>query len=135
MSTFLIFVIIIVIIVIFNFAKDSYNENDKLVKQGGMRVKYRTLIDNFIDPDSGLDVVKETNNYVCVGTQNAAGSIAFHFQHSFNKITVTFEMKNLFIGNHKLDWTFPETMDQQQMIDRIESGTRQYMDNVSSTFK
>lgn len=134
MSTFLIFVAIIVVIIIFNFAKDSYNENDKLVKQGGMRVKYRTLIDNFIDPDSGLKVVKETNNYVCVGMKNASGSIAFHFQHTFDKINVTFEMKNIFIGNHKLDWTFPEFMDQQQMIDRIESSTRQYMDNVSSQF-
>ena len=40
----------------------------------------------------------------------------------------------MFIGDHKLDWTFPEFMDQQQMIERIESSTRKYMDNVSSQF-
>ena len=134
MITFLIFVAIIVVIMIFSFAKDSYKENDKLVKQGGMRVKYRTLIDNFIDDDSGLRVVKETNNYVCVGMKNTSGSIVFHFQHTFDKINVTFEMKNIFIGDHKLEWSFPEYMDQQQMIDRIETSTRKYMDNVSSQF-
>lgn len=134
MSTFLIFVGIIVVIVIFNFAKDSYNENDKLVKQGGMMVKYRTLINNFIDPESGLKVVKQTNNYVCVGMQNSSGKIVFHFQHTFDKINVTFEMKNIFLGEHKLDWDFPEDMDQQQMINRIESTTRQYMDNVTAKF-
>lgn len=135
MSTFLVFIIIVVVIVIIKFAKNSVEETSKVVKEGGMRIKYKTLIDNFIDPSSGMKVIEETNKYVCVGMRNSSGSIVFHFQHTFNQIDVTFEMKNIFIGNHKLDWSFPETMDQDEMIEQIETRTRQYMDNVNSNFK
>ena len=135
MSAFLIFIILVIVIVIIKFAKSSIVETDKIVKEGGMRIKYKTLIDNFIDPYSGMKIIEETNKYVCVGMKNSSGSIAFHFQHTFNQIDVTFEMKNIFIGNHKLDWSFPETMDQDEMIEQIETRTRQYMNNVNSKFE
>lgn len=135
MNAFLIFIILVIVIVIIKFAKSSIVETDKIVKEGGMRIKYKTLIDNFIDPSSGMKIIEETNKYVCVGMKNSSGSIAFHFQHTFNQIDVTFEMKNIFIGNHKLDWSFPETMDQDEMIEQIETRTRQYMNNVNSKFE
>ena len=65
---------------------------------------------------------------------NTSGSIVFHFQHTFDKIDITFEMKNILIGDHKLEWSFPETMPQTDMIKHIESRTRQYMNNVTSQF-
>lgn len=135
MSGVLIFILIIVGFVIFSFAKDSMSETDKIVKEGGIYNKYKILIDNFIDPESGMEVVEKTNKYMCVGMKNTSGSIAFHFQHTFNSINVTFEMKNIFIGDHKLDWDFPETMPQTEMIKHIENRTRQYMNNVTSQFK
>ncbi|MGM9694534.1 MAG: hypothetical protein ACI3YC_05960 [Alloprevotella sp.] len=135
MDTIVIFIIIIVGFVIFSFAKDSIAETDKIVKEGGIYNKYKTLINNFIDPESGMKVIQKTNKYMCVGMKNSSGSITFHFQHTFNKINVTFEMKNIFIGDHKLDWDFPETMPQSDMIKHIENRTRQYMDNVTSQFK
>lgn len=135
MSEFLIFILIIIGFVIFSFAKESIAETDKIVKEGGIYNKYKVLIDNFIDPDSGMKVIQKTNKYMCVGMKNNSGSIVFHFQHTFNKINVTFEMKNVFIGDHKLDWDFPETMPQTDMIKHIENRTRQYMDNVTSQFK
>ena len=132
MGTFLILVLIVVAIILFNFAKDSYQENNKIVKEGGIRKKYKKLIDHFIDAGSGMNVIKETNTYCCVARQNSVGCVAFHFQHTFNKINVTFDMKNIFLGSHKLDWDFPETMPQEDMIYQIEKRTRQYMDNVTN---
>lgn len=134
MSAIVIFIIVIVGIIIFSFARDTYKENDKIVKEGGIHNKYRTLIDNFIDQDAGMKVIKETNTYMCVGMQNSSGHLAFHFQHTYNKINVKFEMKNIFIGNHNLEWNFPETMPQDDMIYQIETRTRQYMDNVTSKY-
>lgn len=135
MSTLIIFIIIVVGFVIFSFAKDSIAETDKIVKEGGIYNKYKTLIDNFIEPECGMKVIQKTNKYMCIGMKNSSGSIAFHFQHTFKKINVTFEMKNIIIGDHKLDWDFPETMPQTDMIKHIENRTRQYMDNVTSQFK
>lgn len=135
MNTIIIFILVIVGFSIFSFVKDSMAETDKIVKEGGIYNKYKTLIDNFIDSKSGMKVIQKTNKYMCVGMKNSSGSIAFHFQHTFNKINVTFEMKNIFIGDHKLDWDFPETMPQTDMIMHIENRTRQYMDNVISQFK
>ena len=134
MSTFVPFIIVIIGFVIFSFVKDSKAETDKIVKEGGIYNKYKTLIDNFIDSSSGMNVIKKNNKYMCVGMNNSSGSIVFHFQHTFNQINVTFEMKNIFIGDHKLKWDFPETMPQTDMIKHIENRTRQYMDNVTAKF-
>ena len=134
MSAFVIFLILIVIFIVIHFAKDSYNESEKVVKESGIRTKYKTLIDNFADPSSGMKILKETNKYICVGMTNSSGSISFHFQHTFRQIDVTFEMNNMFVGNHKLEWSFPESMNQQEMIEQIETRIRQYMDNVTSKF-
>lgn len=135
MSTILIFILVIVGFTIFSFIKDSIAETDKIVKEGGIYNKYKILIDNFIDPESGMKVIQKNNKYMCVGMNNNAGSVVFHFQHTFNKINITFGMKNVFIGDHKLEWDFPETMPQIDMIRHIENRTRQYMENVTSQFK
>lgn len=135
MSTILIFILVIVGFTIFSFIKDSIAETDKIVKEGGIYNKYKILIDNFIDPESGMKVIQKNNKYMCVGMNNNAGSVVFLFQHTFNKINITFEMKNVFIGDHKLEWDFPETMPQIDMIRHIENRTRQYMENVTSQFK
>lgn len=135
MSTILIFILVIVGFTIFSFIKDSIAETDKIVKEGGIYNKYKILIDNFIDPESGMKVIQKNNKYMCVGMNNNAESVVFHFQHTFNKINITFEMKNVFIGDHKLEWDFPETMPQIDMIRHIENRTRQYMENVTSQFK
>ena len=44
-------------------------------------------------------------------------------------------MKNVFLGEHKLEWDFPETMPQKDMIYQIETRTRQYMDNVTNKYQ
>ena len=132
---FVTFIIVVIIIIAINFFKDSYKENDKLVKEGGIYKKYQTLIDNFVVPEEGFNVVSKTNNYICVAMRNSTGSIVFHFQHMYSEINVTFEMNNILIGKHKLEWNFPETMSQTEMIKQIESRIRQYSDNISSNFK
>ncbi len=135
MSTVVVVILVIVGFLIFSFAKDYVSESDKIAKEGGIYNKYKTLIDYFLDPEFGMKVIKKTNKYICVGMNNNAGRIVFHFQHTFNQINVTFEMKNIFLGDHKLNWDFPETMPQTDMIWHIENRTRQYMDNLTSQFE
>ena len=53
MSTILIFILVIVGFVIFSFIKDSIAESNKIVKEGGIYNKYKTLIDNFIAQSLG----------------------------------------------------------------------------------
>ena len=60
MSTILIFILVIVGFTIFSFIKDSIAETDKIVKEGGIYNKYKILIDNFIDPESGMKVIQKT---------------------------------------------------------------------------
>ena len=107
LSTILIFVILVVVVVVIKFAKSSIVETDKIVKEGGMRIKYKTLIDNFIDPSSGMKIIEETNKYVCVGMKNTSGSVVFHFQHTFNQIDVTFEMKKHLYWQSQIELVFP----------------------------
>ena len=135
MSTFLIFIAVIVGFSFIKFFADSSKESDKVVKEGGMMVKYGKLISHYLNQPLGLRVVKQTSNYVCLGTQNASGSIVFHFQHTFSSINITFEMKNILVGNHKLDWDFHEAMPQDDMIKHIDNRIEQYLNNVATSFK
>lgn len=135
MTTFLIFVAVIVVFSFIKFLADSNKESSKVAKEGGILVKYNKLISHYTDPDFGLRVISKSNKYVCLGMQNSSGSLVFHFQHTFNLINITFEMKNVFVGNHKLDWKFLETMSQDDMIKHIDNRIRQYMDNVWTSFK
>ena len=63
METFVLFIIIILALSLFVFAKDSHKEENKLMKEGGMRVKYKTLINNnFIDSDGSSQILVQSTN-------------------------------------------------------------------------
>lgn len=134
MGTILTIILIIVGYFLFCFTRDSIADTNKVVKEGGIYNKYRTLIDHFVY-GSNMKIIKQTNKYMCIVKNNSANTIIFHFQHAFDKINITFEVKSVFIGNHKLEWDFPETMPQIDMIKHIETRMEQYMNNVNSKFE
>ena len=61
MGTLFTFLIIITAITILRFAKDSYKDYKKVAKKGGIRDKYKVLINYFIDTDPKMKIIKETN--------------------------------------------------------------------------
>ena len=62
MSGFVIFIIIAAIFMFVKFAMDSSKDSDKLIKEGGMLVKYRKLIYNFVSPEEGFKIVDNASS-------------------------------------------------------------------------
>ena len=126
MGTFILFAIILIVIILLFFAKDYYKDYKKMERNGGIRKKYKVLIDYFIEFDPEMIVLKETNMYCFLGAQHYKGSLTFRFQHTFDKININFTMNHNYLGVHKLEWVFHENMPQEDMIYHIEREIKQY---------
>lgn len=114
------FLIALVIIFILKFLFDTFMQSNDIKKQGGVRKKYSVLIDYILSGHKDARVVKESNTYIAVGVSGIAGSTIFHIQQTYGNVTIQFEVKNNPIFGHiKKEWTFPENMDQELMIQRM----------------
>ncbi len=132
MSTLFTFLIIILAITILRFAKDSYKDYKKVAKEGGIRNKYKDLINYFIDSDPEMKIIKETNMYCNLAAQHYYAYLSFRFQHTFDKINISAYINHRYLGDHKLDWVFHENMPQDDMIYHIEKKINEYMNNLTN---
>ena len=128
------FIIIVVGILIFFFAKDSTQQSRAVIKQGGMKIKYRILIDLFLQLDPRMSINQETNWFIAVSSSNYGGSVAFLIHQTFGKVTIQWKTNSALLGKHEIEWTFNEFMDQHAMFDKIENDIGKYNDNVMSNF-
>lgn len=117
MSTLFIIIAIIVVAIIVKFAFSSAKQSREIKSQGGIRNKYSTIIDYILSCDPNTKIFKETNTLVSVGASGIAGSQIFYIQAAFETVTIQMEVKNnpLF-GDMQLHWSFPENMEQEEMI-------------------
>ena len=71
-----------------------------------------------------------------VGVSGPAGSQIYSIYPSYGNVTILMEMKNnpLF-GNMKLEWTFPENMNQEHMILNINKDIEAKFSNFYNQFK
>lgn len=85
---------------------------------GGMSVKYATLIDHITKAHKDCKILGETRTYLRVGVSNYGGTTLFHIQQSTgNKVIIQYEVKNNpVVRSFQLEWTFPDNMDQNEMI-------------------
>lgn len=62
-----IIIIGIVVIMLIRFASDYNKQANTVIKQGGMRGKYKTLINHILRQDSSARIIQETNTFISVG--------------------------------------------------------------------
>ena len=123
------FIIILVVIMIGKFIYDSSKQSEQVKSEGGMREKYSTLIEYLLDhPNSRI--YQETNTFLSIGVSSAAGSTVYYLQQTYGNITIQMKIKNNpLIGNINMEWTFPESMNQRHMIQKIENDIQMRMFN------
>lgn len=85
---------------------------------GGMRVKYARLLENILGGHKDSKVFVETRTYIRAGVSNYGGTTLFHIQQSTgNKVIIQYEVKdNPVVPSYQLEWTFPDDMDQDEMM-------------------
>lgn len=128
------FIVIVIGIIIFSFARDSSKQSTAVIKQGGMKVKYRTLINLFLELDPRMSITKETNSFISLGVSSYGGSVAFFIHQTFGKVTIEWKTTSALTGKHELQWTFDEFMDQHAMYNKINHDVGKYNENVMSKY-
>lgn len=114
--------IFIGILIVFGliFLMFLYERNKKLKqisREGGMTRKYSILLDTLLlDPDARI--VKLDSDFVMV--EYNANAIYWRYQllQTGSYLTISYFQKT-FIGDLKEEWRFPETMNQNLMLEQI----------------
>ena len=116
------FIIAIVLFFILRFLFDTWQQSRKIKSEGGLRKKYAILVDYILSCDSKSKIFQETNTFISVGVSGLGGSQIFNICPTYGNVTIQMVIKNNPVfGNQKMEWTFPEEMNQEHMIMKINS--------------
>lgn len=125
----IILIIIIGIVVIYRFGKRTGETVGRVASDGGMRLKYSKLLNNILQGHQDCKILAETRTYIRAGVSNYGGSTIFHIQQCPNNtVIIDYDVSNNpVIPNFSLRFTFPDTMDQDEMMDQIGLGVQRKM--------
>ena len=111
-------VIAVVVFIAFKLGSTSGQVVGNVNSSGGMRVKYAKLLENILGGHKDSKIFVETRTYIRAGVSNYGGTTLFHIQQSAgNKVIIQYEVKNNpVVPSYQLEWTFPDDMDQDEMM-------------------
>lgn len=114
-------IIILLAFIVIRFIYDTVKQSAKIKNEGGVRNKYAILINHFLSGHKQSQIFQDDNTLVSVGVMGIAGSQIYFISPAYGNVSIRMEIKNnpLF-GNTKMEWLFPENMDQSLMIEKID---------------
>ncbi|HJG14286.1 MAG TPA: hypothetical protein K8V07_20480 [Bacteroides xylanisolvens] len=130
-----IIVIGIVVIMLIRFANDSNKQANAIIKQGGMKVKYKTLINYLLSQDPNAKIVQETNTLISIGLLGISGSTIFIVSQAYGEVHIQWKVDSNVFGKHQMEWYFNEFLDQTKMIEKITNDLTVYQTNMVQKFK
>ncbi|MDE6497627.1 MAG: hypothetical protein K2L21_03095 [Muribaculaceae bacterium] len=117
----IVILIIIGVFIVYKFGKNSGETIGRVQSDGGMRLKYATLVKNILEGHKDCQIMMETRTYLRIGVSNYGGSTIFHIQQCPNNIVmIDYDVaNNPAVPQFSLRFTFPDTKDQDEMMDEI----------------
>ena len=114
----IVIIILVIAFIAFKIGSVSGQVVGDVKSYGGMRVKYKKLLNNILEGHKDSRVFVETKTYIRAGVSNYGGTTLFHIQQDLgNKVIIHYEVKNNPVMNpFTLEWTFPDNMDQDEMM-------------------
>lgn len=126
----LIFIGLVVLFFVGKFFYDKNEQSVKVAKEGGMMNKYDLLIATLLGGHQNTKVYKLTGDSVELGVVSYGGSTMYFITQTFGKVTVQWKIDSPIYGQHKLEWDFPEYLDQEKMLARITNDVGKYQSNI-----
>ena len=123
------------ICIFYNFISDNNKQANIVAKQGGMRIKYRILVDYFLSGRNDCHIIYEVGTSIKVGASSQGGNTYFNIVQTFGRVTIVWTSMNELLGKHELEWQFNEFMNQKEMINKINNDIEIYMSNVLQKYK
>lgn len=127
-------IIIIIAFIAIRFFVDMNKQKDHVAKQGGMRHKYRVLINELLSQDARCKIYQETTTFISLGVSGVGGSTMFFLQQTFGKITIQWKVNSPMFGKHQLEWVFDEFGDQEKMLLKINNDVEAYSANTLTKY-
>lgn len=128
----LIVLLIIVGIIIIKFLIDRGSQSSIIKQQGGMKNKYRELIQALM-MDPRTKIFNESPDSISLGLSNMGGTTLFILTQTFGFVTVQWKVDSPVFGKHKMEWDFPENQDQRKMVEKIENDLGDYQRRIFRT--
>jgi hypothetical protein len=129
-----IFIGIIIAFVLIKFLFDSSKQASHVKKQGGMRNKYKVLVDKILAADPQVRIFEERSSFLSLGISNMAGSTVYELYQTYGNLSVKWKVKNSMVGNHSYEWDFNEFTDQKKIYEKIESDLYKYQNNALGNY-
>ena len=121
----------VVIFIIYSFLSDKNEETNRIQRQGGFYLKYKELI-NYFSKYPRVVVERKNKTSITFAIIDKYAQTRFTISHGFESVTIFWSLNSITMGNHSLNWTFPETTPQSQMIKDFETKMKIYETNLLS---
>lgn len=123
-------VLFIIVFIIGKFFYERHKQAAKIALEGGMRSKYRHLIELLLSGDSMSKIYQETSDSITLGVSKIGGTTLFVLTQTFGNVTVQWKVDSPIFGKHKMEWNFPEYADQEKMVERIINDSGKFQENL-----
>lgn len=122
-------VLAIVIFVAFKIGSKSGEMISSSINAGGMRAKYARLLELILSGHPESKIVVETRTYIRAGVSNYGGTTMFHIQQNVGgTVLIDYEISNNpAVPSFTLHFTFNDTMDQDEMYEKMCQGVQNKM--------
>lgn len=124
------FLIIIAMVIVIGFLRAKSKQSSKITMEGGMKYKYRTLINRIKALDDRFNVVEDSTYSLRLYVSSTGVLTQFNIIQTFNKVTVQWITKSNIYGKHKMDFDFQEYGDQNHMADKVFNDISIFQDNI-----
>jgi hypothetical protein len=126
----MIIIISIIVLLVIKLIYDKINQNIKIGKEGGMLNKYRQLVNLILDGHENSKVVRVSKDAIVVECRSISGIIYFRIVQAFGKVAIQWNVENIVNGKHRLEWSFPEYLNQEKMMLQILIDVDKYQQNT-----
>lgn len=126
-------VIAITIFLLYIFFSDKNDEVKKVQNQGGLLVKYKILTNHFLNIPM-MKIERHSSTSITMAVKEPKVVTRFIISHGFENVSVFWFHQSLGFGEHSLNWTFPEAMEQLAMIKVIDEELNRYQINLINGF-
>lgn len=129
----MIWTILIAIIgfIITRFLLDRKKQNEKLIKEGGVRNKYSKLIELLEDNSKPTVFQSDLDTYL-FGWITPNADSRFRIMQTFGSVTIKWQLVGRVVFetiNLSKEWKFQETAEQEKMAEIIAADIKEVMDN------
>ena len=112
-------IVFIVGVILIKFLNDTSKEKNKILSEGGIRIKYRTLIALLMNGDSRTKIYHQDELSVKLGLIVTGASSIFTLNQNYGELLVEYTFKSNMFDDYKLTWHFNEKANQDKTYEKI----------------